>query len=69
MSQANQNEVETLKQYALENYEVGGHWVFETYSNADYAEVLLKCQSVEEAKKAIKQDWEFSEEQRQECSW
>lgn len=63
------NQVEILKQYALDNYEIGGHWVFETYSNAEYAEVLAKCQSLEAAKKAIKEAWDLCVEQQQECGW
>ena len=61
--------VEILKQYALDNYEEGGHWVFETYSDADYAKVLVEHQSVEAAKKAIKEDWELCVEQERNCAW
>jgi hypothetical protein len=63
------NGVEILKQYALDNYESGGHWVFETYSDAEYAKVLVVSQSIEAAKKAIKEDWELCEERKQECGW
>jgi len=62
-------ELQSLKQYALDNYEAGGHWVFETYSDAEYAEVLRGSQSIEAAKEAIKRDWELCEERKQECSW
>ena len=61
--------MEELKQYALDNYEAGGHWVFETFSDADYAEVLSICQSIEAAKKALKRDWELCEERKREYSW
>ena len=63
------NDMQTLKQYALDNYEAGGHWVFETYSDDEYAQVLAKCPTLEEAKAAIKETWEFCVEQQQECGW
>jgi hypothetical protein len=31
------NELETLEQYALDHYEDGGHWIYETFSASDYA--------------------------------
>jgi hypothetical protein len=61
------NQVEILKQYALDNYEAGGHWVFETYSDAEYAKVLVEFPSIEAAKEAIKRDWELCVMQEQEC--
>lgn len=63
------NELETLKQYALDNYDLGGHWIFETFSNSDYAQVLAESQSLEAAKKAIREDWELTQEREQECRW
>ena len=62
-------EIEILKQYALDNYEAGGHWVFETYSDDEYAEVLARHPSIKAAKKALKEAWEFCTEQQQECGW
>jgi len=62
-------EIQSLKQYALDNYEAGGHWVFETYSDAEYAKVLVVSQSIEAAKETIKRDWELCEERKQECGW
>lgn len=62
-------EIAILKKYAMDNYEDGGHWVVETYSNADYAEVLGRCSSLEEAKQALKENWELCVMQEKECGW
>jgi hypothetical protein len=62
-------EVVSLEQYALDNYEVGGHWVYETFSDLDYAEVVFESTSLEDGKKIIKECWERLLEQERECSW
>ena len=63
------DEVAALKQYALDNYEVGGHWVFETYADLDYAEVVFEYPSLQAGKQALKEAWEGVEEQKREYSW
>jgi hypothetical protein len=63
------DEVAVLKQYALDNYEAGGHWVFETYADLDYAEVVFEYPSLQACKEAIKEYWELCEEQKREYSW
>ena len=63
------NDIEILEKYAMDNYEEGGHWVAETYSDADYAEVLGRCSSLEEAKQALKESWELCVMQEKECGW
>ena len=64
-----QDEVAALKQYALDNYDAGGHWVAETYSDLDYAEVVFEYSSLEECKKELKDFWELMVESVKECSW
>ena len=60
--------VNALEQYAIDNYEEGGHWVAETYSYKDYVEVLEHNNfNVDEAKKELKQYWEFTNERQREC--
>lgn len=55
--------IKELGAYALEHYEDGGHWVYETYSYADYAMVLANANGdVEQAKKLLREDWEMSTE-------
>jgi len=62
-------DVAALEQYALDNYGSGGHWVYETFSDLDYAEVLRECGSLEVAKRALKRDWELCLQRERECSW
>jgi len=32
-----------LYQYALDNYEAGGHWIVECWDAADYNDILEEC--------------------------
>jgi hypothetical protein len=60
--------VNTLEQYAFSHYEAGGHWVAETYSYKDYIEVLEHNDfNVDEAKKELKEYWEWTNERQREC--
>jgi len=62
--------VTSLEQYAADNYEAGGHWVYETYSYKDYVEVLEHNDfNVDEAKRELKEYWEFTNDMERECSW
>jgi soluble cytochrome b562 len=63
------NELETLEQYALDHYEDGGHWIYETFSASDYAQALAEAGSLQAAKKAIKREWELCVEQEKNCAW
>jgi soluble cytochrome b562 len=60
------NEIETLEQYALDHYEDGGHWIYETFSASDYAQALAEAGSLQAAKKAIKREWETLRRARKE---
>jgi hypothetical protein len=63
-----QTKIEHLKQYALDNYEKGGHWVYETYSNDDYVEALEKHNNdLTEALAHIRYDWELTVEMQRNC--
>lgn len=60
--------VAALEQYAIAHYEEGGHWVAETYSYKDYIEVLEHNDfNVDEAKKELKEYWEWTNERQREC--
>lgn len=58
-------EIKELRQFALANYDAGGHWVVETYDPDDYARVLMRVgahdtlgQLVESAKNYLRREWE-----------
>jgi len=53
--------IKELEAYALENYEAGGHWVYETHTENDYAMVLVNANGdIEQAKKLLREDWELT---------
>ena len=58
-----EDEVKALEQYALDHYEEGGHWVYETHDKKDYQKILLRTFSLEQAKREIRDDWELTQEQ------
>ena len=59
-----------LYQYAVANYEDGGHWIAETYSVADYSELLAECGgNVNKAKQKLKTRWKLICEQERNCAW
>ena len=52
--------IDTLKAYALANYEAGGHWIVETYGQADYARTLAEAAGdVDAAKTLLENAWRF----------
>jgi hypothetical protein len=56
------SKIEQLKTYALANYDNGGDWIVETYSDNDYSNVLDKClRNVDLAKKQLRAQWELTE--------
>ena len=60
--------IDQLKAYAMEHYEAGGHWIFETYSDADYQrEIDFAGGSFAKAKKALKLEWKIINEQSSNC--
>jgi hypothetical protein len=62
--------VNTLKLYALSQYEQGGHWVSETYNTDNYMDVLQKANgNLDEAKTLLRRDWELCNEQQAETRW
>lgn len=64
------SKISQLQQFALDNYELGGHWVYECWDTADYEDVLAKCGGdLEAACGMIQRDWEFTNEREQECAW
>lgn len=60
-------DIETLKQYACANYEAGGHWIAETYSDDEYAEVLSECGGVKAAKTRLRELWELFNDREKNC--
>ncbi len=62
--------VDLLKRYALDNYDLGGHWVAECWSTDDYVQVLYDCKNdLEEAKLELRAYWTRVNEQQAECRW
>lgn len=69
-------EIAQLEQFALDHYEKGGHWVYETHDKEDYARVLLQVgkhdtmdQLVESAKNYLRQHWERMCMLERECAF
>lgn len=64
------SKIQQLQQFAMDNYEAGGHWVAECWDAADYNDVLELCGGdVELAKARIQEDWESTNAQERECAW
>jgi hypothetical protein len=60
--------MKALEQFALDNYEEGGHWVVETHEAADYQEFLDEAAGDEaKAKKLVREYWEFMNMRQAEC--
>lgn len=61
--------VTSLERYAADNYEAGGHWVYETHSYKDYIEILERNDfDLAKAKQEVKEYWEWTNERERECS-
>ena len=61
-------DTETLKAYAMQHYEAGGHWIVETYGDADYQAVLDEAGgNMAKAKSALKKAWLFLVERQAEA--
>lgn len=57
----------TLEAYAMENYEAGGHWVVETFSEQEYDQYMKDAGgSLTKAKRALKKFWKMTEERSNE---
>ena len=56
-------DIKALETYALNNYDAGGHWVYETYGKGDYLSLLLGVSSLDEAKQYLKDYWEITQDQ------
>lgn len=54
--------IEALKKYALDNYNEGGHWVYETHDDRDYEGLIVATGSLEDAMKQIKEYWELKQD-------
>jgi hypothetical protein len=59
--------VEALKKFALDHYDEGGHWIYETFGTGDYECVLRSFSTLEEAKEDLKVSWELMVERETEC--
>lgn len=56
-----------LEQYALDNYEEGGHWVVECFDRADYDLYIEEAGGdLDLALQALKEYWTLIEERAQE---
>ena len=61
-------EMKALEQFALDNYEEGGHWVAETHEAADYQEFLDEAAGdLKKAKALVREYWEFMNMRQAEC--
>lgn len=64
------SKINQLQEFAIKNYEAGGHWVVECFSQSDYTEYIQKAGgNVQKACKLIKEYWELINEQELNCAW
>jgi hypothetical protein len=64
------DKIQALEKYALDNYEAGGHWVYECFDKSDYAEYLEEAHgNLDEAKAELKKYWELMNDMERECAW
>lgn len=61
--------IKELQQYALDNYDLGGHWAYETHDKKDYIKILQRTNSLDEAKADLKAWCELTNEQEMNCAW
>lgn len=59
--------VAALKQFALDHYEEGAHWVVETFGTGDYEQVLRAHSSLDAAKQDLKDYWELMVARELDC--
>lgn len=59
-----------LEQYAVDNYEAGGHWVVECFDRKDYLNIIERtgC-DLNEGKVLLRAHWETMCERERECAW
>ena len=50
-------EAKQLKQWARDNYNAGGHWVYETFETSDYEEYVADANGDYKAALQALQDW------------
>jgi hypothetical protein len=59
---------EALRQFALDNYEEGGHWIYETTDLHEYQEYLDEANGdIAKAKKLIREHWKLLLEMESNC--
>lgn len=52
-----------LQDHCLEHYEQGGHWLYETYDEADFLKILYICKGdMDEAIKECEVRWKLLED-------
>jgi hypothetical protein len=51
------SEAKRLEQWALDNYDAGGHWAYETFKTSDYEEFVANAKGDYVAALADLQDW------------
>lgn len=61
-------DMKVLEQFALDNYEEGGHWVYETHEACHYQEYLDEAAGdIEKAKQLVREYWELVTEMESNC--
>jgi len=64
------HETKILEAYALEHYEEGGHWVYETHEFADYLDYLADANwDINVAIQRMVSYWQLMNMQRKECQY
>lgn len=64
------SKAERIKAWALENYEKGGHWLYETYSIRDWESLLEDCNNnLAKAKSIARELWSIYNERESACRY
>jgi hypothetical protein len=59
-----------MEEHALNQYEAGGHWVYETFGSEDYKHYYNKARGKMALAKVMLDDyWKHMNEQQAECAW
>jgi len=60
--------MEQLKEFVLDYYDQGGHWVYETYADQDYIDVLAKFDGdIDRACRYLKKQWKHTVDMSSNC--
>ena len=62
MTMTDNEMIQALEEYAHDNYNEGGHWIYECWEDSDYQTALEECGSLVKAKDRLKAIWKLKNE-------